>query len=186
MTISLVIVVLSLLVILYLYNIKRCYSYFKIRSIRTPPFKYFFGHYKTLWSTSSISRQYEKWTRQYGSIYGLYEGSRPVYVVSDVNFLEEVLIKQFSTFHSRRLPFITRLSTGNYIHLFGADGNRWRRQRHIINPTFTNVKLKLMSSLIENSIETFMKKIEKQEENEFNIYNYYKQLTLDIICRKHF
>lgn len=179
LTVSLVVVILSL----YLWILKSRYSYFKIRSIPTPSFDFFFGHYKSLWSVPSISRQFEKWTKEYGSIYGLYEGTRPVYVVSDVEFLDEVFVKQFSNFHSRRLPFITRLSTGNHVHLFGADGNCWRRQRHIINPTFTNAKLKLMSSLIIDSIDTLMNKIKKQNENEFNIYTYYKQATLDIICK---
>lgn len=185
-TTTLIFVLLSLIVTLYLWKMKWYYSYFKDRSIPTPPFRFFFGHYKTLWSVPFLSRQFEKWTKELGSIYGLYEGTRPVYVVSDVKFLHEVFVKQYSCFNSRRLPFITRLSTGNHIHLFAADGNRWRRQRHIINPTFTNAKLKLMSPLIENSIDTFMKKIEKQEEKEFNIYESYKQVTLDIICKIHF
>ncbi len=185
-TTTFLVIILSVLVSLYLWNIKSRYSYFKVRSIPTPPFDFFFGHYKTLWSVPSISRQFEKWTKKYGSIYGLYEGTRPVYVVSDVEFLQEVFVKQFSSFDSRRLPFITRLSTGNHVHLFGADGNRWRRQRHIINPTFTNAKLKLMSPLIHHSIDTFMEKVQKQEENEFNIYTYYQQVTLDIICKQFF
>lgn len=182
-TTALIVLTLSLAVTLYLLKLQWYYSYFKDRSIPTPPFRFFFGHYKTLWSVPSLSRQFQKWTKDFGSIYGLYEGTRPVYVVSNVEFLHEVFVKQYSCFHSRRLPFITRLSTGNYIHLFAADGNRWRRQRHIINPTFTNAKLKLMSPLIENSIDTFMTKIENKHEDQFNIYETYKQLTLDVICK---
>ena len=45
-----------------------------------------------------------------------------MYVVSDVDFLEEVYIKQFASFHSRRLPFIMKAIAGQKAHLLGADG----------------------------------------------------------------
>lgn len=183
LTTVLLLLVVALVLSLYLWKIKLSYSYFKDRSIPTPPFNFFFGHYKKIWSIKGISRQFQKWTSSYGSIYGLYEGTRPVYVVSNVEFLHEVFVKQFSCFHSRRLPFITRLSNGNFIHIFGADGNRWRRQRHVINPTFTHSKLKLMSSLVKNSIDIFMQKLDKKEDEEFNIYEPIKQLTMDVICK---
>ena len=180
-TIAFVIIVLFCM-ILFVLDLHSKYDYFKTRSIPTPPYRFFFGHYKTIWSTQSISRQYQRWIRLYGSIYGLFEGNRPVYVSSNVEFLSEVFIKQFSSFHSRRLPFITRLSNGNHIHLFGADGDRWRSQRHIINPTFSNVKLKLTLPLINKCLDVFMRKIELNGDKELNIYEFYKQLTMDVIC----
>ena len=62
----------------------------------------------------------------YGSVYGLiagkefdsfrsdlspvfHLGTRPVYVVSDVNFLEEVFVRQFSKFHGRHIPLLTHI-----------------------------------------------------------------------------
>jgi len=40
-----------------------------------------------------------------------------------------------------------------------------------------------MSTLIKNSIEILIKNIEKQKKNSFNIYQFSKQVTLDIICK---
>lgn len=175
--------ILIIFLLKYVFIVKKNYSYFEDRSLKTPPYKYFFGHYLSIWSSPSLSRQYEKWTNDYGPIYGLYEGQRPVYVVSDVDFLEKVFVNEFSKFHSRRVPFVSRLSNGNYVHLFGAEGNRWRRQRHIINPTFSNKKLKLMMNLMNHLIEIFLKRIETEGDREINIIDFYKQLTFDIICR---
>ncbi|CAF5093265.1 unnamed protein product, partial [Rotaria sp. Silwood1] len=67
------------------------------------------------------------------------------------------------------------------IQFMDSIGNRWCRQRHIINPTFTNAKLKLMSPLIADSINKFMENIEKEQFEEFDIYPYFKQLIMDII-----
>ncbi|CAF5047433.1 unnamed protein product, partial [Rotaria sp. Silwood1] len=139
----------------------------------------------TFWSTSLLTYQFKTWTRQYGSIYGLFEGTRPLYIVSDVEFLQEVFIKQFSAFHSRRLPFIHKKSSGNKVNLITANGPKWYRQRHVINPSFTSAKLKLMEPMIHGCIDSFMKKIEEYCESkrqDFNIYILYKRLTMDVIC----
>ncbi|UJR20002.1 hypothetical protein I4U23_023136 [Adineta vaga] len=170
------------LIITYLYTLKSRYDYFVRRNIPGPLPQFFFGHYLTLWNVPFYSRQIQKWTKEYGSIYGLFEGTRPVYVVSDVDFLQEVFIKQFSSFHSRRRPFITRSIKGNRGHLFSAQADQWRRQRHVINPTFSAAKLKMMTPLINQCIESFMNKINDTNGEEFNIYALYKRMTMDVIC----
>jgi len=175
---------------LYLWTINKRYNHFKHRNIPTPPHQFFYGHYKELWSTNAFSKQLQQWTRQYGSIYGLYEGTRPMYVVSDVDFLQEVYIKQFSSFHSRSMP---RLMQGNNnstkVHLFRATGAKWRRQRHVINPTFSTAKLKLMSPLVNRSIQSMLNKTSETTSNdnqEINIYTLYKRMTMDVICKFNF
>src|SRR5207248_5326264 len=115
----------------------------------------------------------------------LFAGTRPMYVVSDVEFLQEIYIKQFSSFHSRFLPIILRLQTGHKVHLFGAVGARWRRQRHVINPTFSSAKLKLMSPLMNGCIQAMLNKVSEiagDKNTEINIYELYKRLTMDVIC----
>ncbi|CAF1673885.1 unnamed protein product, partial [Adineta ricciae] len=171
------------LIVTYLYKIKSSYDYFQRRNISGPSPQFFFGHYLTLWNVPFYSRQLQKWTHQYGNIYGLFEGTRPVYVVSDVDFLQEVFVKQFSSFHSRRRPFITRILKGNQAHLFSAQADQWRRQRHVINPTFSAAKLKMMTPLINQCIESLIKKVNDMNGADFNIYALYKRMTMDVICR---
>lgn len=172
------------LLVAYLWTIDRSYGYFKQRGIPGPAHRFFFGHLKTLWATKRYSRQLQEWTRQYGSIYGLYEGTRPLYVVSDVDFLHEVFVKQFSSFHSRRVPFLARMGVGTPENLFGSSGMTWRRQRHIVNPTFSAAKMKLMLPVVHQCIDTLMAKLSSAHEQhaEFNIYEMYRRMTMDIIC----
>jgi thromboxane-A synthase len=173
------------LIAAYLWNLKNRYDYFKQRGVPGPSPVFLFGHYLMIWSTRAYSRQLEKWTQQYGSVYGLFEGSCPMYVVSDVDFLQEIYIKQFASFHSRRLPFVMKFSRGNKVHILAASGDKWRRQRHVINPTFSTAKLKLMSPLINHYIQTLMNKLEDlaEKQEQFNIYVMYKRLTMDVICK---
>lgn len=175
-------VTLAFFLVIFIWKLKSHYDYFKCRNIPGPPPTLFFGHYLTLWNTRSYSCQIQEWTRQYGSIYGLFEGTRPMYVVSDVEFLQEVFIKQFSSFDSRRTNFLNKNVLDKGSHLFSAEGDQWRRQRHIINPTFTTGKLKTMTPLMNKCIESMMVKVGEMNGEEFNIYAIYKRLTMDVIC----
>ncbi|CAF3793429.1 unnamed protein product [Rotaria sp. Silwood1] len=165
----------------YVWTLKSRYEYFVRRNIPGPRPKFFFGHYLSMWSTPSFDSQIQKWTQQYGPIYGIFEGTCPTYVVSDVNFLQEVFIKQFSMFHSRHNNILVRMLKSNAASLFSSHANQWRRQRHIINPTFTTAKLKMMTPLMNKCIRSIMKKIDENNDNEFNIFLLYKRLTMDVI-----
>lgn len=166
----------------YIWTLKSRYNYFVLRNIPSPPAKFFFGHYLSLWNTRSYGRQIEEWARQYGPIYGLFEGTRPMYVVSDVDFLQEVFIKQFSSFHSRRNHFLQVALQKQGLNLFFTEGSHWRRQRHVINPTFSAAKLKVATPLMNKCIGSMMKKLDEMD-GEFNIYVLYKRLTMDVICK---
>ena len=65
-----------------------------------------------------------------------------------------------------------------------SSGAKWKRQRHVINPTFSAAKLKTMSPLINGCITDLMGKLTTHVKNneEFNIYSYYKRMTMDVIC----
>jgi cytochrome P450 len=175
------------LVIVYIRMINCSYDYFRRHHICGPSFQWFFGHFIDLWSTNSFSEQLKTWTDEYGSIYGLFLGRLPMYVVSNVDFLQEVYIKQFSLFQSRHLSILLRLQTGNKIHLFRAVNTRWRRQRHVLNPTFSAAKLKFMLPLVNECISTMMRKLsilaDETNSREINIYTLYKRLTMDVICK---
>ena len=180
--IALLTVFVSLLVS-YLWTLKSRYNYFINRDIPGPPPRFFFGHYLTLWNTPSYFSQIYKWTQQYGSIYGLFEGTRPMYVVSDVNFLEEVFIKQFATFHSHRLNVFTTVFKSKGANLFSAHLSEWRRQRRAMNPSFTMIKLKTMAPLMNKCLASMMEKIAATTGDEFNIFTFYRRLTMDVFCK---
>lgn len=184
MLITITLLVTSICILIsYCWILKSRYEYFKRRTIPGPLPHFFFGHYLTLWNVPSFPRQIYQWTRQFGPIYGLFEGTRPVYVVSDLDFLQEVFIKQFTTFHSRRTNFFTHTLKSKGVNLFTASADQWRRQRHVINPTFTTMKLKTMVPLMNRCIDSMLMKIEEISGDELNIYTLYKRLTMDVICK---
>ena len=103
-------------------------------------------------------------------------------MISDPDVLQDVFVKSFSKFHSRReSPFADEQA--KTVSLFNAIAHRWKRQRFVLNPTFSSVKLKQMSSLIHRSIEILMTKMADQfsRGEPFDIYAFYKRFTMDTI-----
>ena len=178
-------ILLSLLVAViaaYLWHIRSAYEFFIKLNIPGPPPTLFFGNFLEVFKSRRLSLNVKQWTEKYGRIFGYYEGHTPILVVSDPDVLQDVFIKSFSNFHSRRL-FPLADQNVKRVNLFFASGLRWKRQRFVINPTFSSAKLKQMTPLIHRSIDMLMKKLsEEHNKNQpFDIYAYFKRFTMDTI-----
>jgi thromboxane-A synthase len=174
--------ILLVVIATYLWNIRKIYNFFNRLNIPGPPPTFFFGNFDDIAKTKRLSISIKQWTEKYGRIFGYFEGHTPILVVSDPDVLQDILIKSFSNFHNRRdLPLENRYAKD--IHIFSAPALRWKRQRYVINPTFSSAKLKQMTPLLHHSIETFMTKMAEEYKNNqpFDIYAYFKRFTMDTI-----
>uniref|UniRef100_A0A914EL18 Cytochrome P450 n=1 Tax=Acrobeloides nanus TaxID=290746 RepID=A0A914EL18_9BILA len=83
----------------------------------------------------------------YGKTYGFYAGSLLQITSTDLEFAQEVMIKQFSNFSDRpsvsfNNVFPMKESLLN-INKYGSHGYGWKEVRSIISPAFTTGKMKL-------------------------------------------
>lgn len=168
------------------YLIYQRFSYFSKRSIPSPPISsMIFGHVSDLFAAKSYSEQIRQWTRKYGSIYGLFEGTRLVYVVSDIKFMEEIFITQFGRFYARRVSLTNRLLGQKHFNVLSANISQlWKKHRRILNPTFSAAKMKRLLPTVETCVDIFIDKLSsKTNGTTINIYEIYKRLTMDVICK---
>lgn len=185
-TFILLLSILICLLSIYLIHIHRCYSFFKELGINGPRPTFLLGNLLDFIRTKRISVSIQNWTNQFGRIYGYFEGHTPILVISDPNILHEIFIKKFSKFHSRRQFPLEDRRTAKGVHLFSATGDNWRRQRAVINPTFSSLKMKRMLPLIDDCIAILMNKLKgctKSSSEGIDIHKSYKSLTMDLIWR---
>lgn len=168
--------------IAYLWQIRKSYEFFRRRNIPGPSPTFFFGNFLEVIRTRRLSTTIRQWTKKYGQVFGYFEGHTPILVLSDPDILQDVFVRSFSKFHSHRdSPFSNPQAKD--VHLFNAVGPRWKRQRFVLNPTFSFNKLKHMTLLIDQTVRMFMKKITEQynRRQPFDIYGYYKRFTMNTI-----
>ncbi|CAF4004958.1 unnamed protein product [Rotaria sp. Silwood1] len=179
---GILVTILVILILSYCWHIHRAYSFFIRLGISGPPPKFFFGNFLDILKTNRISLCIQKWTEKYGQIFGYFEGHTPILVISDPDILQDVFIKSFSNFYSHRDQLFADPHAKN-VHLFTANGLRWKRQRSVINPTFSSLKLKQMFPLINRSVEILMAKMAEQYQygQSFDIFTFLKRFTMDTI-----
>ncbi|XP_013395796.1 cytochrome P450 3A2-like [Lingula anatina] len=158
------------------------YRVFKKMGINGPPPNLIFGNFRQIMS-QPVWMAYRKWEQLYGKTFGVFFLNSPSIVTSDVHFLQEVFVKQFSKFHQREIPDSIDTEDEKTNMVF-AKGKRWKRLRLISNPTFSSLKMKQMAPLIQESVNSFMEAMEKrcQEEKPFDIHSEFQGLTMEVIA----
>ena len=134
----------SLLTLSYFYYIKRCYKYLKKLGYDGPKPSFFIGNLAQFASQensihskddaqppiSHYSKTLQRWTKQYGKIYGYYEGHSPVIVLADPDLVAEVFINQTKLLSYRRSFPMSKTSTDPTADIFVSNGIRWMRVRY--------------------------------------------------------
>ena len=108
---ALLFAVFLLLIVAYLWYIRRAYDFFEKLRIPGPSPVLFFGNFLEVVKSRRFASTLHKWTEQYGRIYGYFEGHTPILVVSDPDILQDVFIKSFSNFHSRDGSSLSKIRT---------------------------------------------------------------------------
>lgn len=128
----------------------------------------------------------QEWTKKYGKTWRYFEGPQSMIVSADLNFLQEVLIKQFHAFHSRKIfPLQYNPDSEVGIHMFLANGRRWKRLRKSLNPAFSSLNMrKLYDGIMKSALRQLSTNFDKKAAfgKEFDIYEDFQQLTCDVTC----
>ncbi|XP_017066143.1 probable cytochrome P450 6a14 [Drosophila eugracilis] len=145
-TIGLVAVVLGLAYRFYI-NI---YTYWERKGVPFEKPLPIFGNMKGIGSKLHFreinQRIYDKFKGK-ASFGGMYTFFRRTAMITDLDLIKQVMIKDFSYFQDRGTFNNTRDDplTG---HLFSLEGEEWRSMRHKLSPVFTSGKMKHMTEVI--------------------------------------
>ncbi|CAF1330384.1 unnamed protein product [Adineta steineri] len=120
--------------------------------------------------------------KKYGKIVGIYEGTVPIILVTDLDILRNVLIKDSHVFINRRTP---EGGVGPFEHgLTTLKDEHWKNARSIVSPTFSTAKLKAMHSLMNDVSDMFNERLLEYADKQeiFDIKTINGQYTLDNIA----
>lgn len=102
---------------------------------------------------------------------GFYFSYRTALVVNDPEYIQDVMIRDFNSFHDRGLP-LNEEKNPLSAHLFLLTGQRWRDLRVKLSPTFTSGKLKGMYPTIRDCANVLEEYLIKNNKNGTDVFDF--------------
>lgn len=143
--------------------IRSKYTYFERRGFLSKKPTFLYGNLKGVNKEFHISHFIKKFYEEFknkGPVHGLYQVFlRPSFVVTDLDVIKEILIKDFDNFRNRGFYHTEDDVLSN--HLFFIEDEPWKKMRTNLTPTFTSGKMKAMFHTvldISNQLVAFMNK----------------------------
>ncbi|CAG9806322.1 unnamed protein product [Chironomus riparius] len=171
--------------VIYFY-VKKKYSYFEKNGVPYMQPSFPLGNLQGMGSKyhmfDVMMNSYNK-LKGKGNIAGFYNIFEPTYLVTDLEVLKEITVKDFNKFVNRGV-FVNEENEPLTGHLFSIEDDRWRFIRNKLSPVFTSGKLKNMYSTISNLGGNLIKAIERKTKNgkiPVDAKNVANRFTVDII-----
>nr|CAD7406662.1 unnamed protein product [Timema cristinae] len=127
------------------------YNFWKKKGVPFLKPKFFWGNSKnTILRKTSLYDHIIFLYNQFPSkkMAGIYQIRNPVLLLRDPDLIRQVLIKDFDSFQDRNFP-VNEKTDPLSCHLFALRGEKWRKLRVKLTPTFTSGKIKIMFDLMK-------------------------------------
>lgn len=148
-----------------------------------PQFPY--GSLKGSMDTIHLSHLLQKYYNEMkgkGPFGGLYLLYRPAVLALDLDFVKQVLIKDFNYFQDRGV-YYNEKDDPLSAHLIALDGPQWKALRTHITPTFSSAKVKIMFPAVveisERLSDCFSNLI--AESGDLEVMDFFARFTTDVI-----
>ncbi|XP_038077333.1 cytochrome P450 3A31-like [Patiria miniata] len=128
-----------------------------------------------------VYKALQKWTKEYGKTFGISRGARKVIISSDVDFVREIMVKQFTNFADRQ-GFPLRPEETNF-DLLNLKGDRWKAMRETVALVFTKHKMQKMLPMVTECADETVKNLkenEKKTEGVLDIHKYMCEYGIDV------
>jgi cytochrome P450 family 6 len=116
---------------------------------------------------ANIYKEYKK-----EKVFGAYLSYRPILSINDPELIQDVMIREFSSFHDRSTPGEAAKNYPLVGNLFNLKGQKWRDLRVKLSPTFTTGKLKVMFPTMIECGKVLQNYIEKNIQNGNNVLDF--------------
>nr|CAI5826719.1 unnamed protein product [Callosobruchus analis] len=142
------------------------YKYWEKRNVPYIPPRYFSGNFepplrRNISQFEKIIRLYNYAKSQGWKYCGIYNITKPLLLVLDLDLLKSILTKDFNHFVDRG-QYVNEKDDPLSAHLFSIGGEKWRNLRVKFTPTFTSGKMRQMFQTVSDCGLTLEKYLEEE------------------------
>ncbi|CAL1544080.1 unnamed protein product [Lymnaea stagnalis] len=178
-----VLLVLVVAVVLFVRMMSANHNTFKKMGIDTPPGANLFGHFAlgVEHGMFKCQTEYYKMFKDH-KVYGWYDIRTPVLIVKDLDMAKDIMVKHFKHFTDRRVPVEHDAPFKD--NLLTLKGDKWKRIRSIITPTFSSGRLKKMAPHVERNAKLLLENLRRKQESgeEIELRDACSCFALDVIA----
>uniref|UniRef100_A0A671SSC1 Cytochrome P450 3A n=1 Tax=Sinocyclocheilus anshuiensis TaxID=1608454 RepID=A0A671SSC1_9TELE len=124
--------------------------------------------------------------KKYGKVWGIYDGRLPILMVTDLEMIKAIMVKEcYSTFTNRREtnadlagPFADGITV--------VKDERWKRIRSSLSPYFTSGRLKEIFPIAVTHADRFIKNMQKKDEQPVKVKEVVAPYSLDVVTSSSF
>lgn len=184
-TLDILVTLATLSYVVYAF-LSHSYKYWKDRGVPYKKPTLIFGNMKEqFWGTKPLILIHREIYNEVpdSKVVGFYDFKTPNLLIRDAKLIDELLIKEFSSFHDRlKFPNIEADPLAG--HLFSVGGKYWRNLRYKMTPTFTTGKLKAMFEQIYNCTDNLAKYIDSQAQPKvvLEVKQMFQNFSTDVIA----
>ncbi|XP_070493933.1 cytochrome P450 6a2-like [Chironomus tepperi] len=122
-----------------------------------------------------------------GGVVGIYNLAEPIYLITDVEVVKDILVKDFNTFVNRG-SYINEKDEPLTASLLSVEDDRWRFLRNKLSPAFTSGKLKSMYFTVSNLGNNLISAIERKTKinKGIEVKNVMTRFTVDVVSSVSF
>jgi cytochrome P450 family 6 len=164
--------------------VKKRYSHFKQRNIPYVEPIFPFGNLKGVGSEMHANDLFTKLYNELknkGPISGVFFFFTPQVLVTNLDVIKDILIKNFDSFHNRGTYFNEKddpLSAS----LFTIEDQEWKSMRTKLTPTFTTGKMKMMFQVVVDVSNIMMEEFNKDlNHDNIEVKEFFAKFTTDVI-----
>lgn len=171
---------------------------FKNRDIPGPEPSILLGNYAELKKADNKNKVINGWIAKYGDVCGYFFGPKRYIIISDLDTINQVFIKNSASFYNREdFALDAKYLIDSVIAL---KNERWAKVRKILTPIFSYTKvhsgtfdpemksciIELTKAINEKIRENKLVDLKDQKSVELDAYNLMQAFTLDVISRTSF
>jgi len=133
---------------------------------------------------SNLHRTFNKLGKKYGPVFGMYIGNIYTVILDDYDSIRKALVEQGDAFSGRPHTMPGIVFDTDRIGLINSDGQIWREQRRFALTTLRDFGIGKSSiePAIQNELQYFLKTIEDQNGEVFNIRRSVMMSISNVIC----
>ncbi|XP_058816025.1 uncharacterized protein LOC131679332 [Topomyia yanbarensis] len=181
MWIYLLITVISLAV----WYVRNKYSYWERNGVPFMKPRFPFGNLQAIGRRVHSSQLMTRFYREMKGKHpfgGIFFFTNPVALALDLEFVKNVLVRDFQYFHDRGM-YYNEKDDPISAHLFNIEGTKWTNLRKKLIPTFSSGKIKMMCPMIVNVADRFRECVERSiaADSEVEMKDLLARFTTDVI-----